>query len=61
MYNITYKNANNFLLFPKWRSRACEEVCNFFASPFRSHQKEHLDMGHQDLLLQGRGPGLEAG
>lgn len=61
MYNITYKNANNFLLFPEWRSRGSEEVCNFFISPFKRHQKTRLDAGHQELLLQGGGTGSEAG
>lgn len=60
MYNITYKNANNFLLFPKWRSRGSEEVCDFFISPFRSHQKRRLDGGHQELLLHGKETGSEA-
>jgi len=61
MCNITYKNANNFLLFPELHSKRCEEVCNFFTSPFRSHQKKRLDAGHQELLLHGKGTGSEAG
>lgn len=61
IYNVTYKNANHFLLFPKWCSRGCEEVCNFFLSPLRSHQRKHLDIEHQELLLCDRGTGSEAG